>query len=511
MRVDQPGEPQDLRQTSLPTTWAQAPFGALFEAISTDGKKIPQKQYKTQGRIPVIDQGSKLIGGFTDNKSCQISSDKPLLVFGDHTRIFKYVDFTFAPGADGIKVLRPVLIDSRYAFYISHALPLRNKGYARHYQDLCKCIFPIAPSGEQLQIVDKLDELFSELDAGVASLKRAKVLLKNYRQAVLKAAVTGELTRDWRRRHSGEVRESGAELLQRILKARRQACEAAELKKLRAKGKPPKDDRWEQKYKEPQPPNATGLPLLPEGWVWATVDQLSVRVANGLSKKPRVGPPGAPILRISAVRAMSVDLHDIRYYPAETGEDLVDYVVNRGDLLFTRYNGSFELVGVCGAVAVEKAILHPDKLIRAKLASQEMTDAELLAAFLSAGVSRAFIERHIKTTAGQHGIAGSDIKRVPIPLAPVAEQQAIISLIGEAWSSSDQIEQFIETELLRADRTRQAILKAAFSGKLLPQDPNDEPASVLLERIRAERAAKPRPARGRRTRGVTNRQLELLS
>ena len=119
-------------------------------------------------------------------------------------------------------------------------------------------VIPIPPANEQQRIVAKIDELFSELDAGVASLKRAKALLKKYRQAVLKAAVTGELTRDWRERHQGEIKESGAELLQRILKARRAAWEAAELKKLRAKGKPPKDDRWKQKYKEPQPPDTTG-------------------------------------------------------------------------------------------------------------------------------------------------------------------------------------------------------------------------------------------------------------
>ena len=140
---------------------------------------------------------------------------------------------------------------------------------------------PIPPLDEQERIVAKIDELFSELDAGVASLKRARALLKKYRQAVLKAAVTGELTRDWRERHKGEIRESGAELLQRILKARRAAWEAAELKKLRAKGKPPKDDRWKQKYKEPQPPDTTGLPALPEGWVWATFEQLvCVRAAS---------------------------------------------------------------------------------------------------------------------------------------------------------------------------------------------------------------------------------------
>ena len=100
---------------------------------------------------------------------------------------------------------------------------------------------------------------------GVASLKQARALLKKYRQAVLKAAVTGELTRDWRARHQGEIKETGAELLQRILKIRRAAWEVAELKKLPAKGKPPKDDGWKQKYKEPQAPDTTGLPHLPRG------------------------------------------------------------------------------------------------------------------------------------------------------------------------------------------------------------------------------------------------------
>ena len=115
----------------------------------------------------------------------------------------------------------------------------------------------IPPAREQQRIVAKIDELFSELDAGVASLQRARALLKKYRQAVLKAAVTGELTRDWRERHKGEIRETGADLLQRILKARRATWEAAELKKLRAKGDRPRDDRWKQKYKEPHPPDTT--------------------------------------------------------------------------------------------------------------------------------------------------------------------------------------------------------------------------------------------------------------
>jgi type I restriction enzyme S subunit len=189
-------------------------------------------------------------------------------------------------------VIRPESgISNRYIFYYLLQDVFRNEaehnmkgtaGQRRVPADfLDDTAIPIPPSREQARIVAKIDELFSELDAGVASLKRAKVLLKKYRQAVLKAAVTGELTRDWRERHKGEITESGAELLQRILKARRTAWEAAELAKLRAKGKPPKDDRWKQKYKEPQPPDTTALPALPEAWVWATVDSIAALVTDG--------------------------------------------------------------------------------------------------------------------------------------------------------------------------------------------------------------------------------------
>ena len=172
--------------------------------------------------------------------------------------------------------------------FVNRLTPLqRGTSYpAVRDEDVKRQIIEIPPAREQERIVAKIDELFSELDAGVASLKRAKALLKKYRQAVLKAAVTGELSRNWRERHQGEIRESGAELLQRILKARRAAWEAAELKKLRVKGKPPKDDRWKQKYKEPQPPDTSDLPALPDGWVWASIDQLAAPERNSITDGP---------------------------------------------------------------------------------------------------------------------------------------------------------------------------------------------------------------------------------
>jgi type I restriction enzyme, S subunit len=125
---------------------------------------------------------------------------------------------------------------------------------------------PVPPENEQRRIVEKVDELFSQIEAGEEALARAQKLLERYRQSILNAAVTGELTREWREQHEGEL-ESGEDLLKRILKARREAWEQAELAKMHARGKPPSDDRWKQKYKEPEPPGTTDLAHLPEGWV----------------------------------------------------------------------------------------------------------------------------------------------------------------------------------------------------------------------------------------------------
>src|SRR5690606_37848876 len=130
---------------------------------------------------------------------------------------------------------------------------------------------PLAPLDEQRRIVAKIEELFSDLDAGVAALERAKAKLKRYRAAVLKAAVEGRLTAEWRMQQPDF--EPASKLLERILKERRRKWEEEQLRKYEAQGKkPPKN--WKDKYKEPEPVDASDLPPLPEGWCWASVDQL---------------------------------------------------------------------------------------------------------------------------------------------------------------------------------------------------------------------------------------------
>lgn len=159
---------------------------------------------------------------------------------------------------------------------------MRNIGQAR----IGEIRLPLPPLAEQTRIVARLEELLSDLDAGVAELKAAQKKLAQYRQSLLKAAVEGALTADWRTRNPPT--ETGAQLLQRILSERRARWEAKQLAKFKQQGKtPPKD--WQKKYPEPVQPDSTGLPELPEGWVWASVEQIASDERYSLS----IGPFGS--------------------------------------------------------------------------------------------------------------------------------------------------------------------------------------------------------------------------
>jgi len=136
------------------------------------------------------------------------------------------------------------------------------------------------------------------------------------------------------------------------------------------------------------------------------------------------------------------------------------------------------------------AVLHyPDKLIRAVVNLDEIENS-FLAYGLNAGISRSFIERRIRTTAGQSGISGSDIKKMPVVLCSKQEQDMIVSTLDEKLSETDSIISTLESKILKANLLKTSILHKAFQGKLVPQDPNDPPASELLVQIKAEREAK---------------------
>ena len=346
--------------------------------------------------------------------------------------------------------------------------------------------FPLPPLPEQHRIVAEIEKQFTRLDASVAALKRVQANLKRYRASVLNAACEGALvpTEAELARSEGRDYEPADRLLERVLSERRVRWN-------------PQENRG-RKYKEPIAPDTSGLPELSEGWVWSGLDQLITILKNGFSKRPQ-GKSGTAILRISAVRAMSVNLQDIRWVSDANRPS--EFLVHPGDLLFTRYNGNPSLVGVCGVVpSLDRNTLHPDKLIRASLTKNGALP-NFVQIVANSGVSREFLAGRIRTTAGQSGISGSDLKSMPLPLPPLAEQRRIVAEVERRLSVSQQAEAAVEANLTRAERLRQSILKQAFSGKLVPQDPDDEPASLLLERIRAEREAAEAAARSNRKPG----------
>jgi type I restriction enzyme S subunit len=338
--------------------------------------------------------------------------------------------------------------------------------------------FVVPPSREQVRIVEEIEKQFTRLDAAVGALKRVQANLKRYRAAVLKAACEGRLvpTEAELAQREGRSYEPAAVLLERILAERR-----GHLGEKQSKHKPPRSLDF------------SGMPHLSEGWTWTSFDQLLVYLRNGIPQKPDAE-SGQPILRISAVRPMKVDLEDVRYLRGDV-ESYSEYIVEDGDLLFTRYNGNPTLTGVCGVVRSPVVkIVHPDKLIRAQV-PKRFVDPLFLEIVLNTGASRRFLESRTRTTAGQSGISGSDLRSVPVPLAPYAEQLRIATEADRRLSNIDAMQTEVESDLKRADRLRQAILKRAFEGKLVPQDPSDEPARVLLERIRAERGVECRGSR----------------
>ena len=202
---------------------------------------------------------------------------------------------------------------------------------------------PLAPRAEQERIVSKLDASLSRIAAGEAAARRALERLKRYRAAVLQAAVTGELTHDWRKTQKSE--ETGTQLVRRLLHERRVRWEEAELKRFHAAAKPPKDDKWKKRYPEPTKLETTELPSLPRGWAWASLQQIGF-IVGSLTKNPKRAALRLkmPYLRVGNVYANELRLDEVKTIGVEKGE-LEKLLLEKGDLLVVEGNGSKDQIG----------------------------------------------------------------------------------------------------------------------------------------------------------------------
>lgn len=366
---------------------------------------------------------------------------------------------------------------------------------------------PLPPRAEQTRLVAKLDELFSDLEAGVTELKTAQKKLVQYRQSLLKAAVEGALTAEWRQKN--QPTETGAQLLERILSERRARWEAKQLEKFKEQGKiPPKD--WQKKYPEPGQPDTTNLPDLPEGWVWSSLGQC-FHVAVGATpsrKEPNYW--GGPIPWVSSGEVQFSRIRD-------TKEKITPEGLNNSS---TQINpiGSV-LLGMIGEGKTrgQVAILDIEAANNQNCAAIWVSDAGLPPEYVYFWLWSQYEQtRRGSSGNNQPALNKSIVERIPFPLAPLTEMNEIVFFVSRALTTISEQEASIDYSLKQSSAQRQNILRAAFAGQLVPQDPNDEPASVLLERIRTERAEltnqpkvrKNKPKKENST--VTSKLIEVL-
>lgn len=348
----------------------------------------------------------------------------------------------------------------------------------------------LPPTKEQERIVAKIKELFSELDKGVESLATARGQLKVYRQIILKHAFEGKLTEQWREDNKHKL-ETSEHLLARIKKERESRYEKqleewnAAVKAWEAKAKPGKKPA---KPRTPKPlvhlnqPELAELPNLPGLWFWDRLGWMTCGVEYGTAAKSSESGE-VPVLRMGNIQNAKLDWVDLAYTSDPT--EIEQYSLRPGDVLFNRTN-SPELVGKSAIYRGEQPALFAGYLIRVNQ-NPVVIDCQYLNLFLNSHVAKQHGNKVKTDGVNQSNINGEKLQNYPFPYCSLAEQHEIVRILDEKLSVIDQLENDIDQELVKAQALRHSILKRAFSGQLVEQDPNDEPASALLERVRAEK------------------------
>ena len=494
----------DARQHGLPDGWSLATLHSVTSPRGLKVKPIDMPGAPFLGLEHIEAHSIRLLG---TNITSDVKSAGSYFSGGDvlYGRLRPYLNKVYKADFEGLASGEFIVfqehpyLDNAYLKYflnqvgfVSHATRLNAGDRPRvDFGQLADYPFPLPPLNEQRRIVAEIEKQFTRFDASVAALKRVQANLKRYRASVLKAACEGKLvpTEAELARAEGRDYEPADQLLERILIERRARWESQEKRR--------------GKYKEPAAPDTSNLPDLPEGWAWATLPQLGELNRGKSRHRPRNDP------RLLGGPYPFVQTGDIRHS---------DGLVNRHSQTYTDFGLAQSRLWPAGTLCItiaaniaETGILgypacFPDSVVG--FVGDDATITKFLEFFVR--TERERLERFAPATA-QKNLNLRVLSDLAVLLPPSAEQRRIVAEVERRLSVIQQAEATIATSLVRAERLRQSILKRAFSGELVPQDPNDEPASALLERIKAERAAsladakngrkpsrrraKPRPAR----------------
>lgn len=310
---------------------------------------------------------------------------------------------------------------------------------------------PVSPTAEQARIVVAVEEAFSKLDAGEAGLRSVRKLLRRMRDAILTAAVTGRLVRQDPADTPAEkvLANLGVELLAQ-------------------------DD----------------LPGIPVGWAWASIEAVAASVPNALAIGPfgsnlkvaDYSDDGVPLVFVRNIRRRDFRT-DLKFVTHQKANDLSSHSVRRGDVLVTKMG---DPPGDAAVYTERRTAIITADCIKVTCGPSISPD------YLSLAVARGHTKQLLlEVTRGvaQKKVSLGRFRVLPVPVPPIEEQQRIVSEVEREMSFVEACERAIDAGLARSAALRRSVLKAAFEGRLVPQDPTDESAAMLLARIRSERAA----------------------
>ena len=494
-----------LEETQFPTGWAVAPLSQVIQPRGVKVKPSDHPDARFIGMDHVESQSTRILGSLP---AVAMKSSAAIFRAGDvlYGRLRPYLNKVAQPNFDGLAsgefIVFPntTLISSSFlkhrlnaADFVSFASHLNEGDRPRvSFDQIGEFEILIPPPLEQHRIVAKIEELSSELDKGIESLKAARAKLNIYRQAVLKHAFEGKLTAQWREENKDKL-ETPEQLLARI-KQEREARYDQQLKEWKAavkkweesgkSGKRPQRPKRLPKSKDVNSvPSLDSLGALPTGWRWITVSEIADLVTDGTHHTPNYTSSGVPFISVKDIRHGKVNFDDCKFISRDEHDALIQRChPESGDLLITKS-------GTIGRLAIV-----PDKEI-SLFVSVALVKIQSAQAHISSRWLRYAFEHHIMGLNIDQQIKGGvlknyhleDLRLAILPFCGVREQEELVRQIEKKFSVLEELETALDQQLVRADAMRQSILKRAFSGQLVPQDPHDEPASVLLDRIRAER------------------------
>ncbi|NBC01022.1 MAG: hypothetical protein GVY15_09215 [Bacteroidetes bacterium] len=461
------GEIGEVQSGSTPSTKDDSNFGGKIPWLTPADLSDYQGKYIREGSRNITEKGlSSCSARLLPEGSVLFSSRAPI----GYTVIAKNPIST----NQGFKNLIPG--DSVTSEYVYHYL-LASKSLAESFasgttfKELSAARFkkipiPVPPLPEQHRIVDKIEELFSNLDAGVASLKTARRQVDRYRQSVLQAAVEGRLTADWRQSHDPEPAE---ELLERILEERRVQWENDYRAKYEAKGKEPPSG-WKKRYKEPESPDNEDLPALPEGWVWTSLGQAFDVHVGATPRRSREEYWDGEIRWANSSEINQRSITDTEETITEEGLNNCSTDVHPAGTLLLGMIGQGPTRGMVAKLEVPAAHSQNSAAIRVS-----MSDVPPMFVYFYLE-SQYQALRRLGSGNNQKALNKGITQKIPIPLSPLAEQKQIVAEVERLLSVADDTAATIDRGLQRAERLRQSILKQAFSGTLVAPDPDSAPA-----------------------------------